>query len=139
MRYDKLPAGAIKYGPFVQAASQATGIPEEVIWAQMAAESNFVTDATSPRGARGLMQLMPATAAELGVDPTSPEQCIRGGAEYLRRMLVRYGGRLTHALVAYNWGPGRLGIPAKPANAWPLESQRYVTRIAKYIAMLMGA
>lgn len=140
MRYDRLPEAAKPYIPAVQAACAETKLPEEVIWAQMTAESAFDPKAVSRKGAVGLMQLMPGTAHEVGVaDPTDPASCIKGGALYLRRMLVRYAGRLTQALAAYNMGPGRLGIPALPPGHWPLETQQYVSKVAKYMAYYMGA
>ncbi|KJS33258.1 MAG: hypothetical protein VR64_03260 [Desulfatitalea sp. BRH_c12] len=73
------------------------------------AESNFRVRAVSPAGALGLMQLMPATARELGVDDAfNVEQNIDGGARYLRRMLDMFGQDLKKALSAYNAGPARV-------------------------------
>ncbi len=69
-------------------------------------ESGFRSDRTSRAGAIGEMQLMPDTARQLGVDPTRADQNLRGGAIYLRNMLIRYHGDLPTALAAYNAGPG---------------------------------
>jgi len=69
-------------------------------------ESNFRSDRTSRAGAKGEMQLMPATARDIGVDPAKPDENLRGGAAYLRRLLDHYQGDLTRALAAYNAGPG---------------------------------
>ena len=72
-------------------------------------------DAVSAKGARGIMQLMPGTAAELNVDVSDAFDNIRGGATYLRRQLDRFGGSVPLALAAYNAGPGAVlrygGIP----------------------------
>jgi soluble lytic murein transglycosylase-like protein len=98
--------------------------------AVIAAESNFDPEAISHRGAQGLMQLMPATAAALGVaDPLQPTQNVQAGARYLRLMLDRYGD-LERALAAYNAGPSAVdrygGIPPYP------ETRDYVQRVLAY-------
>lgn len=139
MRTDRLPSHALAFSPAVQSAASKTGIPEEVIWALMATESAFNPLARSPVGAIGLMQLMPATARELRADPFDTSENIGAGAEYLKRMLVRYKGSLARALAAYNWGPGHLGLPAKPPGAWPKETQQHVARVARNLARFMGA
>lgn len=85
---------------------------EAVVWQ----ESRWHADAVSPAGARGLAQLMPATARSLGVDPDDPRANLEGGARYLREQLDRFHGDLVKALAAYNAGPGRVaaagGVPA---------------------------
>jgi soluble lytic murein transglycosylase-like protein len=84
---------------------------EALVWQ----ESRWRSDAVSPVGARGLAQLMPGTARELGVDPADPFANLEGGARYLRAQLDRFDGNLEKALAAYNAGPGRVeragGIP----------------------------
>ena len=82
----------------------------------MRQESNFDPTAGSPAGARGLTQLMPGTAAGLGVtDVTDPAQALEGGAKYLKQQLDAFGGDVTKALAAYNAGPGAVqrygGVP----------------------------
>jgi soluble lytic murein transglycosylase-like protein len=97
-------------------------------------ESGLNQSAVSPAGAIGIFQLMPATAADLGVDPTDPTQNIDGGVRYLSQMLSRYGGNVAEALGAYDWGPGNMdsAIAAHGAgwmNYAPLETQDYVQTI----------
>jgi soluble lytic murein transglycosylase-like protein len=93
----------------------------------MHTESGFQANAVSPKGAIGLMQLMPGTAQALGVDANDPLQNVEAGARYLRDLLVKYDGALWHALAAYNAGPGAVdkykGVPPYA------ETVRYVNRI----------
>ena len=88
------------------AAADKYGLPRKLVRSVMAAESAFQTTAVSPKGAIGLMQLMPGTAKMLGVDPTDPAQNVDAGTRYLRDLLVKYNGGLWRALAAYNAGPG---------------------------------
>jgi soluble lytic murein transglycosylase-like protein len=84
---------------------------EALVWQ----ESRWRHDARSPVGARGLAQLMPGTARDLGVNPDDPFANLEGGARYLREQIDRFDGDLEKALAAYNAGPGRVlragGIP----------------------------
>lgn len=80
-------------------------LSRQLVRSVMAAESGFAKDAISPKGAIGLMQLMPQTAEDLGVDPRDPAQNVDAGVRYLRDLLAKYGGHLWHALAAYNAGP----------------------------------
>ena len=83
--------------------------------------------AVSPVGARGLAQLMPGTAREMGVNPDDPSANLEGGARYLREQLDRFGGDVEKALAAYNAGPGRV----QAANGIPAirETQNYVASV----------
>lgn len=92
------------------------GLDAALVRAVIQAESAFNPRALSVKGAMGLMQLMPSTARELGVqDPWDPEQNVRGGTRYLRQMLDQFDGKLDWALAGYNAGPGAVqrygGVP----------------------------
>ncbi len=97
------------------AAADKYGLPRKLVHSVIRAESGFQTNAVSPKGAIGLMQLMPGTSADLGVDPNDPVQNVDAGARYLRDLLLKYDGKLWHALAAYNAGPGAVdkykGVP----------------------------
>jgi soluble lytic murein transglycosylase-like protein len=88
------------------AAADKYRLPRLLVRSVMAAESGFQADAVSPKGAIGLMQLMPETAQLLGADPHDPAQNVDAGVRYLRDLLDRYEGGRWRALAAYNAGPG---------------------------------
>mgnify|MGYP001279926601 CR=1 FL=1 len=99
-----------------KAAAKRTGVDDAMLRAVAHAESRFDEKAVSPKGAQGVMQLMPATAESLGVtDPFSPAQSIDAGARYLRMLLKRYKNDRALAIAAYNAGPGAVaryaGVP----------------------------
>jgi cell wall-associated NlpC family hydrolase len=123
---DRLPVAGQRFAGAIQQAAGAAGIDPKLLAALTWAESGFNPGAASPAGATGLTQLMPATAAGLGVDPSDPAQNLLGGARYLAGQLQRFG-RVDHALAAYNAGPSAVvksgGIPPYP------ETQAYVTRV----------
>lgn len=115
-----------------QEASNEYNVPIELLKAVGKAESNFNAKAVSRAGAQGVMQLMPATARELGVtDSFDAEQNIMGGAKYLSRMLKKYDNNASLALAAYNAGSGNVakydGIP--PFK----ETQNYVKKVLNYM------
>ena len=95
--------------------AQRAGVDPALVLRVLQTESAGQPGAVSPKGAIGLMQLMPQTAKELGVDPNVPEQNIRGGVRYLKQQLDRYQGDVSKALAAYNAGPGAVdqygGVP----------------------------
>ena len=98
------------------AAARRHGLPPELVLAVVSVESAFRPDAVSPKGAQGLMQLMPATADSLGVaDAFDPAQNLDGGSRHLGQLLTVYDGDLTRALAAYNAGEGAVqrhgGVP----------------------------
>ncbi len=109
------PIGAPSPRDLADAAADKYGIPRKLVRLVMEAESGSRQQAVSPKGAVGLMQLMPATAQALGADPTDPVQNVNAGARYLRDLLQKYDGLLWHALAAYNAGPAAVdkynGIP----------------------------
>jgi hypothetical protein len=117
--------------PLTQRAAQIAqeeGVDPNLFTRLIAVESNYNPRALSRAGAQGLAQLMPATAAGLGVtDPYDPEQSLRGGAKYLKQMMDRFKGNVDLALAAYNAGPGNVetygGVP--PFN----DTQEYVRRV----------
>ena len=114
--------------PIAEAAAKYDLDPA-LIRAVIQVESNRNPEAVSPAGAQGLMQLMPKTAAELGVtNPFDPAQSIEGGSRYLRQLLNRYQGNRRLALAAYNWGMGNL---EKRPEALPKETQHYILKVEK--------
>jgi soluble lytic murein transglycosylase-like protein len=130
-------SSSTSFADLINEASQKYGVKAELIEAVIKAESNFNADAVSSAGAEGLMQLMPSTAAGLGVtDPMDPEQNINGGAELLSSLLNRYDGNVQLALAAYNAGPGAVdsygGIPPYT------ETQTYVQRVMSYYQANLG-
>ena len=109
------------------AAADKYGLPRQLVRSVMAAESGFQAGAVSPKGAIGLMQLMPSTAVDLGADARDPAQNVDAGARYLRDLLVKYGGELWHALAAYNAGPAAVD---KYGSIPPYrETIQYINRI----------
>jgi soluble lytic murein transglycosylase-like protein len=98
---------ASQFEHLVQEYASRESLRPELVRAVIQVESGYNPRATSPVGAMGLMQLMPATARDLGVrDPYDPAENIRGGARYLRQLLDKYDGQVELALAAYNAGPG---------------------------------
>ncbi len=116
----------------VDEAARRHGLPESFVRSVARAESGFRSDAVSPKGAIGIMQLMPETARSLGADPNDARQNADAGARYLRDLLIKYKDdpyQLRKALAAYNAGPGAVdrynGVP--PYR----ETQKYVERVLK--------
>jgi len=113
----------------IQEAGQRYRVDPALIRAVIQAESGGNPMAVSRAGARGLMQLMPETAVELGVtNPFDPTQNIMGGTSYLRRLLDRYRGDVRLALAAYNWGMGNL---EKRPEAMPRETKNFIATVEK--------
>ncbi len=120
--------GQTPFGAIIREAAIQAGLNEDLLLAVIAVESDFRPGAVSPKGAMGLMQLMPDTADALGVArPFDPRENVQAGALHLRRLLDRFGGDLELALAAYNAGEQRVresgAVPPFP------ETRRYVDQI----------
>lgn len=113
----------------VSQAAGRYGLPPEFLSSVARAESGLRAGAVSPKGAIGIMQLMPETARLLGADPNDPQQNVDAGARYLTDLLLKYNGSTFKALAAYNAGPGAVeryhGIPPYQ------ETVRYIERVVK--------
>jgi soluble lytic murein transglycosylase-like protein len=142
-----MPSGQASSAPFTQAADSAgpqqwrahvaylaakydvsPSLIEALVWQ----ESRWHTKARSPAGARGLAQLMPGTARELGVNPDDPLANLEGGVRYLRQQLDTFDGNVEKALAAYNAGPARVARAGGVPNI--RETQNYVAVIMARLA-----
>ncbi len=117
-----------QFSELINSAAQKYGLDPALLKALIRQESNFNPNAKSPAGASGLTQLMPGTAASLGVtNPLDPAQAIDGGAKYLSQQLKAFDGDVRKALAAYNAGPGAVqrygGVPPYA------ETQNYVRAV----------
>ena len=123
-------AGSSDLAALAEAAARRHALDPELVRAVVAVESDFHADAVSPKGAQGLMQLMPATARALGVkDAFDPAQNLDGGARHLRALIDQYEGDVKRALAAYNAGPGAVarhgGVPPYA------ETREYVRKVLR--------
>ena len=125
--YRELAASTGDTGAMIQAAAEKSGVDPRLLSAVAETESGGNQDAVSAAGAIGVMQLMPDTAAGLGVNPYDKQQNIEGGAKYIRQMLDTFGGDVQKAVAAYNAGPQAVrdygGVP--PYR----ETQNYVNKV----------
>lgn len=129
------PASARQREPFadiIYDAARRNGLSVALLRSVIRVESDFDPDAVSPKGAVGLMQLMPGTAQMYGVqDSTDPDANVQGGARFLAALLKRFDDDLELALAAYNAGPGAVIRHGRTIPPYP-ETQHYVARVLRY-------
>lgn len=117
------------YDNIIKEAAEVYGLEFALVKAVIKVESNFNPRARSPKGARGLMQVMPFNFNRLGIyDPYDPRDSIMGGSKYLSEMLSIYDGDLDLALAAYNAGPGTVDSCGRRVPSIP-ETRSYVSRV----------
>lgn len=120
-----------KYAGTIAGTEAALNLPADMLARLLYQECRWREDiitgrTTSPAGALGIAQFMPATAAELGIDPLDPAQAIPAAGRYLKTLYLRFG-TWTEALAAYNWGQGN--VARKGIDAAPLETRNYYSQI----------
>jgi len=124
------PGSSHPIDTIIHQAAQAHDIDPDLIKSVIKVESNFKANSTSPKGAMGLMQLMPETAKDLGVQNAyDPNENIWAGTRYLKMLMKRYDGNVQLALAAYNWGMGNL---EKRSSQMPAETRNYVSAVTRY-------
>lgn len=124
------------FDDIIRSAARQYGVPESLAFGLFSAESGFKPDAVGPvtsngQRAVGIAQFMPATAKEMNIDPTKPEQAIPGAMAYLRKQFDTFGS-WPQALTAYNWGPGNLHIAGGRVDRAPAETRAYVEKVQNY-------
>jgi soluble lytic murein transglycosylase-like protein len=131
-----VPPEPLKPRELVEQAAHRNGLPPELLHSVARVESAYRPDAVSPKGAIGIMQLMPGTAALLKANPHDPEQNVEAGARHLRELLIRYNGETMKALAAYNAGEGAVsrynGVPPYA------ETRDYVEKVLRNYWRLAG-
>lgn len=124
-------SGSGRFDNLINEHAARNGVRTDLVRAVVQVESGFNPNARSPKGAQGLMQLMPQTARDLGVvNAFSPAENIRGGVDYLRQLLNRYNNNEELALAAYNAGPGAVDRYGATIPPYP-ETRNYVSRIGR--------
>ncbi|MFN8611890.1 MAG: lytic transglycosylase domain-containing protein [Vulcanimicrobiota bacterium] len=124
----RLCSRVLRYNRHIEDAAEKYQVDANLIRGVIAQESQGFPNAGSPKGARGLMQLMPATARTLGVrNRSDARQSVMGGTRYLSQLLRDYGGNVEKALWAYNAGPRNLAKGIKPA-----ETRQYIPAVQEY-------
>lgn len=129
---NKVIAAPAATQPLLDEAGAASDLSPRLLEAIAYVESRFRHNVVSPKGAIGMMQLMPGTAGDLGVDPRNPAENARGGAAYLRQMLAMFDNNVELAVAAYNAGPNAVrkhnGVPPYA------ETRAYVAAVMDYLA-----
>ncbi len=132
-RLELQPPGRSEVEQMIDQVAGQVSLAPELIRSVVAAESDFQVQAVSSAGAQGLMQLMPETAAELGVeDRFDPRQNLLGGSRYLKQLLEKYEGDLDKTLAAYNWGQGN--VDRKGLAQMPQETRDYLLKVKGLLA-----
>lgn len=139
VREHRVLEGNLPYAAQVADAAARNDLPEALLHAVIQAESNYDRWALSPKGAAGLMQLMPDTAREMGVENVwDPAANIHGGARYLKKLLTFFDNDLNLAVAAYNAGPGAVVSQGSVIPPFA-ETQRYVPRVLERYRHLQAA
>lgn len=138
-----MPKQLAPYSAAINANANKFGVPAGILAAQLMAESAGNPNAVNKADIRvtgspsiGIAQFQPATAKQYGIDPTNPEQAIKGQANYMSDLLKKYGGDTRLALAAYNWGPGNLDAAIAKAKGGPV---RFPASTEKYVGKILSA
>lgn len=118
-----------RYAGAIEHASKQYGVDPKLINSVIKAESGFRHDSVSPKGAVGLMQLMPRTAKGLNVNPHNSFENIQGGTQYLAQLIDKYDGDYKSALAAYNAGPRNFERSGRDINKLSRETRNYVPKV----------
>lgn len=133
---DAVSSGRLRFDAEISAAAQSSRVDPALLHALIGVESSYNPRAVSPKGALGLMQLMPATARRYGVvDPLDAVQNLRGGARHLRELLDLFPGNMELALAAYNAGAGAVLAYGRRIPPYA-ETARYVPKVLRSYALL---
>lgn len=128
-----LSSGNPQWDAWLVEMGRKYGVDPNILLLQMRKESSFNPKAVSPKGAEGLMQFMPGTAARFGVDPFNPRSAIEGGARYMAQLLSMFGGDYSLALAGYNAGEGRVLKSLKEGKGIP-----NIKETRDYVATILG-